>query len=159
MDHQADALTLSQRDLSKSRRGRPRGVSHVSTSLGLAVRSLHQPFSLPTKFDIAMVPPRHIAILGGGLTGLSSAFHLARKFPQALITLLEQNTKLGGWAQSERVEVKDSDGVPYTVLLEAGPRTLRPNAKSVLELVGRSLCYNVIAVDCLQSKTRFISSG
>ncbi|KAJ8461852.1 hypothetical protein ONZ45_g18147 [Pleurotus djamor] len=82
-----------------------------------------------------MIPPQHIAILGGGITGLSSAFHLSKKFPQALITLLEQKPKLGGWAQSERVHVKDHDGTPYSILLESGPRTLRPNAKSLLELI------------------------
>ncbi|KII87764.1 hypothetical protein PLICRDRAFT_111813 [Plicaturopsis crispa FD-325 SS-3] len=81
------------------------------------------------------MPPAHIAVLGGGLTGLSSAFHLARRFPASRITLLEKEARLGGWAQSERVEVRDTEGRTANVLLEAGPRTLRPNANSVLELI------------------------
>ncbi|KAL0959841.1 hypothetical protein HGRIS_011517 [Hohenbuehelia grisea] len=81
------------------------------------------------------MPPRHIAVLGGGLTGLSAAFHLVRRFPTTKLTLLEQKYQLGGWAQSERVEVRDDAGTPYSILLEAGPRTLRPNANSMLELI------------------------
>lgn len=81
------------------------------------------------------MPPSHIAILGGGLTGLSSAFHLSRRFPSASITLVEKEPRFGGWVRSERVRVKDKQGNVASFVLEAGPRTLRPNAKSVLELV------------------------
>ncbi|KAL0572821.1 oxygen-dependent protoporphyrinogen oxidase [Marasmius crinis-equi] len=77
----------------------------------------------------------HIAILGGGLTGLSSAFHLSRRHPEALISVFEKQTRLGGWVHSERAEVKHPEGGTANILLESGPRTLRPNAKSVLELV------------------------
>ncbi|KAJ2922060.1 hypothetical protein H1R20_g15034, partial [Candolleomyces eurysporus] len=75
---------------------------------------------------------RHIAVLGGGLSGLSSAFHLARRCPGSRITLIERNKELGGWVRSRRVELKEQNA---TALLEAGPRTLRPNARSVLELI------------------------
>jgi protoporphyrinogen/coproporphyrinogen III oxidase len=81
------------------------------------------------------MPPSHIVILGGGLTGLSTAFHLSRKFPNSFLTLLEKQSRFGGWVRSERVQVKDVQGNTASVVLEAGPRTLRPNAKSVLELV------------------------
>ncbi|KAK0480612.1 hypothetical protein IW261DRAFT_1550920 [Armillaria novae-zelandiae] len=74
---------------------------------------------------------RHIAVIGGGLTGLSSAFHLSRRFPDASITLLEKHHRLGGWVRSERVDV----GPSQQMILEAGPRTIRPSAKSILELV------------------------
>lgn len=77
----------------------------------------------------------HVAILGGGLTGLSAAFHISRALPQARITLLEKSPRLGGWVRSERVQVEDKQGNSASVVLEAGPRTLRPNAQSVLELV------------------------
>jgi protoporphyrinogen/coproporphyrinogen III oxidase len=36
---------------------------------------------------------------------------------------------------SERVDVNDNDGNTSRVLIEKGPRTLRPNGKSTLELV------------------------
>jgi len=79
--------------------------------------------------------PSHVVILGGGITGLSAAFHLARKHPTVQITLFEKSARFGGWVRSERVNVYDSDGNRGSVLLEAGPRTIRPNAKSVLQLV------------------------
>ncbi|KAI0251209.1 hypothetical protein BJV78DRAFT_1126732 [Lactifluus subvellereus] len=79
--------------------------------------------------------PHHVVILGGGITGLSAAFHLARKHPAVQITLIEKSTRFGGWVRSERVQVRDSDGNRGSVLLEAGPRTIRPNSKSILELI------------------------
>jgi len=77
--------------------------------------------------------PEAISVLGGGITGLSSAFYLSRRFPSARIFLLDRQNRLGGWVQSERVQLPNGLG---SVLLEGGPRTLRPNGKSVLELVG-----------------------
>ena len=79
--------------------------------------------------------PSKIAVIGGGITGLSSAFHLSRRFPQAQIVLLEKSNREGGWIRSRRVEVKDANGNTAQMLLEAGPRTLRPNSKAILELV------------------------
>ncbi|KAL0068075.1 oxygen-dependent protoporphyrinogen oxidase [Marasmius tenuissimus] len=78
---------------------------------------------------------RHIAVLGGGLTGLSSAFHLSRRYPEALITVLEKNPRLGGWVYSERVEVTHPEGGSAQIVLESGPRTLKPNSNAVLELI------------------------
>ncbi len=83
---------------------------------------------------------RHIAVIGGGLTGLSSAFHLSRRFPDASITLFEKHHRLGGWVRSERVDV----GPSQQMVLEAGPRTIRPSAKSILELVGRTPLENIV---------------
>ncbi|KAG7094962.1 hypothetical protein E1B28_005763 [Marasmius oreades] len=76
-----------------------------------------------------------IAVLGGGLTGLSSAFYLSRRYPEALITVYEKSPRFGGWVHSERIDVTPPDGGSAQVLLESGPRTLRPNAKAVLELI------------------------
>lgn len=85
-----------------------------------------------------MGPARAITVLGGGLSGLSAAFHLSRRFPArsgTRITLVEKSTRLGGWVQSERVRVKDKHGREAEVLLESGPRTLRPASQAILELV------------------------
>ncbi|KAJ7104441.1 hypothetical protein B0H15DRAFT_766583 [Mycena belliarum] len=77
--------------------------------------------------------PKHIAILGGGLTGLSSAFHLSRRFPSSTITIIEKSKTLGGWASNtERVQLPGGRG---SVVLEGGPHTVRPASNSVLELV------------------------
>ena len=83
--------------------------------------------------------PQHVAVLGGGLTGLVAAFHLSRRFPAAQITLLERENRLGGWVRTERVAVRDGSTTLGSVVLEAGPRTLRPNSKPLLELVFISL--------------------
>jgi len=77
-----------------------------------------------------MTEKKHIVILGGGITGLSSAFHLSGRFPDARVTLFEKEDRLGGWIKSERVSVRSS-----SIVLEAGPRTLRPVDKAILELV------------------------
>lgn len=68
-----------------------------------------------------------IAILGGGITGLASAYYLTKELPKAKITIYEASDRLGGWLSSNRVPVKDG-----SVLFEAGPRTLRPSANGVL---------------------------
>ena len=74
-----------------------------------------------------------IAVLGGGITGLSTAFYLSREFPNAKITLYEGSERFGGWLRSTPVEVEGG-----TVLFEGGPRTLRasaPSALATLEIV------------------------
>ncbi|KAH7136545.1 hypothetical protein EDB81DRAFT_83194 [Dactylonectria macrodidyma] len=65
-----------------------------------------------------------IAVLGGGLTGLTTAYYLAKKLPPtANITLYEAGDRLGGWIRTERVPV-DVGGKKGTVLFERGPRSL-----------------------------------
>ena len=80
---------------------------------------------------------RDIAVLGGGLTGLATAFHISRQLPSAKITVFEKNHRLGGWVDSESVEVDDGK-----VLFEWGPRTIRsgsgPSPLAMIELVGIS---------------------
>ncbi|XP_006463343.1 hypothetical protein AGABI2DRAFT_208052 [Agaricus bisporus var. bisporus H97] len=67
-----------------------------------------------------------IAVLGGGLSGLGAAHALAHRFPAAQLLLFERGRPLGGWAQSLR---------HGRILLEGGPRTLRPNGAAALELI------------------------
>ena len=69
--------------------------------------------------------PKDIAVLGGGISGLSSAHFVAEEFPDSRITIFESTKKGGGWLQSQRVEVPGGD-----VLFEYGPRTLRPGLNS-----------------------------
>lgn len=67
---------------------------------------------------------RNIAVVGGGLTGLTTAYYLAKQLPStAKITLYEGSDSLGGWIRTDRVPV-DVDGVKGTVSFERGPRTL-----------------------------------
>ena len=77
-----------------------------------------------------------IAILGGGITGLTSAYFLSRSLPNAKITLLEGSPRLGGWLHSKQVDVGNGK-----VIFEQGPRNLRPSAPNglvTLDLVRRS---------------------
>ncbi|KIJ32157.1 hypothetical protein M422DRAFT_35964 [Sphaerobolus stellatus SS14] len=79
--------------------------------------------------------PSTIAVLGGGITGLSSAFHLSRRYPKTKIVLLEKSNRLGGWIQSKRVKVPIPGGDVGNVVLELGPRTLRTQSHALLELI------------------------
>ncbi|KIY67857.1 Protoporphyrinogen oxidase [Cylindrobasidium torrendii FP15055 ss-10] len=102
---------------------------------------------------------RRIAVLGGGLSGLSAAFHLSRRFPDALIRVFEQSDRVGGWVSSERVEVQNERGDSASMLLEHGPRTIKPSAISILELTQLlGLRSSVIAVpeSSEASKNKFV---
>ncbi|GAM85672.1 hypothetical protein ANO11243_036790 [Dothideomycetidae sp. 11243] len=63
-----------------------------------------------------------IAVVGGGISGLGSAYFASKKYPEAKITVFESKSRFGGWLQSSRHTVPGDGG---TVLFEAGPRTLR----------------------------------
>jgi oxygen-dependent protoporphyrinogen oxidase len=72
----------------------------------------------------------NVAVLGGGLTGLTTAYYLAKWLPPtAKITLLEASDRLGGWIKTDRVPVKVG-GVEGVVSFERGPRSLSSLNKS-----------------------------
>lgn len=74
-----------------------------------------------------------IAVLGGGITGLATAYFLSRDLPNAKITLFEASSRLGGWLHSRSVDVGSG-----SVIFEQGPRNLRPtmpNGFLTLDLV------------------------
>lgn len=81
----------------------------------------------------------HIAVLSAGLTSLSSAFHLARRFPLARITVIEKTARAGGWVRSSHVEVDvlaNTDGKETkktSILVEHGPRTIRAPSFTALK--------------------------
>ncbi|KAI1608759.1 protoporphyrinogen oxidase [Exophiala viscosa] len=103
---------------------RPR-TGHVSS-----LRCVHSTSSISSKtladfrtiYDRSDVNPnaKEIAILGGGITGLATAWNLSTR-TDAKITIYEKSDRLGGWVDSEVLEV---DG--GKILFEWGPRTLRP---------------------------------
>lgn len=75
----------------------------------------------------------HIGVLGGGISGLASAYYVLKNDPSARITIYESSDRLGGWLQSARVPVRDG-----TVLFEGALRTIRPvgNGRGTIKLVG-----------------------
>lgn len=68
-----------------------------------------------------------IAVLGGGITGLASAYFLSKSLPNARITLFEASSRLGGWLHSKQVDVTNG-----SIVFEQGPRNLRPTAPNGL---------------------------
>jgi oxygen-dependent protoporphyrinogen oxidase len=75
--------------------------------------------------------PERIAVLGGGVAGLSSAYFVSREFPKSKITVFEAGEHAGGWMKSKKVVVPGGE-----VLFELGPRTLR-NSTVTAHLVAR----------------------
>jgi len=71
--------------------------------------------------------PENIAILGGGITGLASAYFLAKGLPSTSITVYEASDRMGGWLQSKHVNVGNGK-----VVFEQGPRTIRPRTPAGL---------------------------
>ncbi|KAI9171984.1 Protoporphyrinogen oxidase [Paramyrothecium foliicola] len=66
----------------------------------------------------------NVAVVGGGLTGLATAYYLAKKLPpSSSITLYESSNRLGGWIKTEDFKV-DTAGGRGTIAFERGPRTL-----------------------------------
>ncbi|KAF4464992.1 protoporphyrinogen oxidase [Fusarium albosuccineum] len=71
-----------------------------------------------------------IAVLGGGLTGLTTAYYLAKKLPSTTkITLYESSDRLGGWIRTDRVPV-DVGGKQGIVSFERGARSLTSLAQN-----------------------------
>lgn len=65
-----------------------------------------------------------VAIIGGGVAGLTAAHYLAQDLPpRSKIVLYEADSRVGGWIRSERVPV-DVGGVKTEVLFERGPRMM-----------------------------------
>lgn len=64
-----------------------------------------------------------VVILGGGIGGLSAAYYL-QKLTGYQIVLVEASHRLGGWIRSHKL--------PNGLILEEGPRTLRPRGESGL---------------------------
>ncbi|KAM3508454.1 hypothetical protein MY10362_001185 [Beauveria mimosiformis] len=74
-----------------------------------------------------VAPPsdgKQVAVIGGGLTGLTTAYLLAKQLPEsASITLFESSDRLGGWIRTDEVRV-NINGTGGVVPFERGPRTL-----------------------------------
>lgn len=79
------------------------------------------PLSLHRYSSSTQTYPERIAILGGGIAGLASAYFTSKEFPKSQITLFEAGEETGGWIKSRHVALPDN----RDVLFELGPRTLR----------------------------------
>ncbi|EMP26195.1 Protoporphyrinogen oxidase [Chelonia mydas] len=78
---------------------------------------------------------RTVAVVGGGISGLTACYQLARSPNAPKIILLEGSGRLGGWLHSTRTE----DGAVF----EHGPRGIRPAGsvgKNTLLMGNPSVC-------------------
>jgi len=83
----------------------------------------------PPQFAPPPNAPAHIAVLGGGLTGLTTAFYLSEFLPSTKITLYEASDRLGGWIETKEVEVQTPDGIKGTVRFEGAARMVKPQTQ------------------------------
>ncbi|KAF2746969.1 Protoporphyrinogen oxidase [Sporormia fimetaria CBS 119925] len=88
---------------------------HISPSSSLSRQCRRYASDAQTSY------PKRIAIVGGGIAGLSAAHFINREFPKSQITLYEAQDDVGGWIQSRKVQVDGGE-----VIFEYGPHTLRP---------------------------------
>jgi predicted NAD/FAD-binding protein len=93
---------------------------------------VESPFPKKTRtIHSSIYDPENIAILGGGITGLASAYYLSKELPSASITLYEASDRMGGWLRSKHVNVGNGK-----IVFEQGPRTLRPRTPAGLVTLG-----------------------
>ncbi|PWY98749.1 Protoporphyrinogen oxidase [Testicularia cyperi] len=121
------------------------GTSGRSSNTGptpWSVRFSHRTLSTSSSLAAASQQKRKIAVLGGGISGLTSAYRLSQKLPRDRydIVLLEKKPRLGGWIQSERVQLpsvstKEPSTASLTALIEKGPRSIRPAGYSGLMML------------------------
>lgn len=109
-----------------------------------------------------------VAVLGGGISGLSTAYYLARLAkPSTKILLVEGKDRVGGWIQSRRVApghylkgVDDATAsTPSTekdaaVLFEAGPRSLRPEGANGAILLEMASIMSKLSISTFSQKKK-----
>ena len=78
--------------------------------------------AVPIRYSSTTQSPNvgHVAILGGGVTGLTAAHYLTQQFPRTKITIFESQPRLGGWLNSQQVDTPNGK-----ITFESGPRSLR----------------------------------
>ncbi|KAJ3197044.1 oxygen-dependent protoporphyrinogen oxidase [Irineochytrium annulatum] len=98
-----------------------------------------------------------VIILGGGISGLSAAWFLAKSAPKTLpITVVESTSRFGGWIQTK---------LEGGTVFELGPRTLRPVGDAgtiTLDMIyrlGLSDQILTVARSSPAAKNRFILHG
>ncbi|KAI7788871.1 hypothetical protein LA080_004973 [Diaporthe eres] len=87
--------------------------------------------------------PSDIAVLGGGLTGLTTAYYLTRFHPDARITIYESQDRVGGWIDTEQVKVTTLEGTDETISFERGARVVSP--QTTLTRYEDFVLYDLIA--------------
>lgn len=92
---------------------------------------------------------RHFVILGGGISGLSLAWFLKKNHKQSTITLIEKQSRVGGW-----IETKKADNF----LFELGPRSCRTQGAGIetLKLIEELGLEEEVITASSAAKNRFL---
>lgn len=91
-----------------------------------------------------------VVILGGGISGLTSAWNLKRRYRDAVeITVIEQSARLGGWIETDCRE---------GFLFEFGPRSCR-GGEAVLRLIEELGLKKEILFSSPAARLRYIWRG
>lgn len=83
--------------------------------------------------------PVEIVIIGGGIAGLSAAYHAQKKAPEARITLLEAADRWGGKIATDRISLNGPQAGQF--IIEGGPDTFlasKPWAVALCKELGLS---------------------
>jgi len=88
-----------------------------------------------------------IAIVGGGISGLATAFYIKQEKPEVEITLFEKEKSLGGKMMTKNVE---------GFLFEEGSNGFLSNKPDTLELVKASGCDDILMRSDDNARIRFI---
>jgi len=88
-----------------------------------------------------------IAIVGGGISGLATAFYIHQKNPEVSITLFEKDEQIGG-----KMKTKEVDGF----LFEEGSNGFLSNKPDTLELVKASGCDDILMRSDDNARIRFV---
>lgn len=118
----SSTVTLTDRAADQSYRLSSRTRPLRTLNCGLVSRTSAESYSQQCRaYATGAEKKTNIAVLGGGITGLATAYFLTQEFPHAKISLFESKEDLGGWVKSEKVKVPGGE-----VIFESGPRSLRP---------------------------------
>nr|VFK68505.1 MAG: oxygen-dependent protoporphyrinogen oxidase [Candidatus Kentron sp. UNK]VFK71677.1 MAG: oxygen-dependent protoporphyrinogen oxidase [Candidatus Kentron sp. UNK] len=91
--------------------------------------------------------PLHVAIIGGGISGLATAFFIRQLAPDSRIAIFEKEARFGGTMQSEY-----RDGF----LFEAGPNGFLSNRAQTLDLVRESGAEKLLLKSSDDARIRYI---
>ncbi|MDA7847898.1 protoporphyrinogen oxidase [Sulfurospirillum sp.] len=89
----------------------------------------------------------NIAIVGGGISGLATAFYIRQKNPDVSITLFEKANEIGG-----KMKTKEVEGF----LFEEGSNGFLSNKPDTLDLVKSSGCDDLLMRSDDNARVRFI---
>lgn len=77
---------------------------------------------------------KKVAVLGGGISGLTAAWNMIKSSNSVQVTVYEASKRVGGWMKTERTD----NGAVF----EWGPRSLRAAgspARATMELVSKKI--------------------